>query len=584
MIEPERTGGDLLAETLKCAGVEKVFALHGGHLEAFYKGCLNQEIELIDFRHEAAAVHAADGYARATGGLGVCAVTAGPGFANALSAVVNANLDASPVLVLVGAPPLREAETNPLQGGFDQIAMATPGVKWAHRITNTERMPDLTAMAIRRATTGRRGAVLLELPIDVLHMPADPRIVTTPAGLSVHPRPAPGRDEARRLVELLAAAERPAIIVGGDARFSQCGPELKAFVERSGVPVFSNTKGLGLLPTDHPIFGGSPSALAVLGLIGAPPPDAVLVLGARLGLLLAGRSGSIIPHAAKLGQVYPDAGELGRIRDVDVAVVADCDEALRAMSAAAADTVWGDLSGWRNSLATVKQVRATAYPQKQAAGGVHPWHACKAALDVSGPDAAYAFDGGEAASWASDVVEVNGPGRVLTHGYLGCLGIGPGFAIGLQEAFPDRRVVQVTGDGALGFHLMEFDTMVRRKLPIVTVVINNQVWGMSIHGQQIMYGANYSAITRLGETRYADIARAFGCHGERVDRYEDVAPAMRRALDCGTTACLEIMVDAGAVHPSTVAMLGKPADGSDDIIIPYYENLPGAGVKMAILA
>lgn len=168
MAEQDRlVGGQLLAKTLKAAGVSQAFALHGGHLEALLKGCIEEEIALIDFRHESSAGHAADAYARATGKLGVCIVTAGPGFTNVLSAMTNAQLDGSPVLFIVGAPPLREVETNPLQGGIDQVAMARPAVKWAFSIPSTERIADLTAMAIRKAMTLPRGAVLLEVPIDV---------------------------------------------------------------------------------------------------------------------------------------------------------------------------------------------------------------------------------------------------------------------------------------------------------------------------------------------------------------------------------------------------------------------------------
>src|SRR6476661_5720280 len=155
-------GGELLARTLRDAGVDTVFALHGGHLESFYRGCFSNEIRLVDFRHESSAGHAADGYARATGKLGVCDITAGPGFTNATTAILNAQLDSIPTLFIIGGPPLREDETNALQGGFDQIAAALPMVKYAHRITNTERIQDLTALAIRKAMTGRRGAVVLE--------------------------------------------------------------------------------------------------------------------------------------------------------------------------------------------------------------------------------------------------------------------------------------------------------------------------------------------------------------------------------------------------------------------------------------
>lgn len=567
-----KTGGDLFAETLAAANVRHVFALHGGHLEALLKGCLDNNITLHDFRHESSAGHAADAYARATASLGVCVITAGPGFTNAVSAIVNAYLDCSPVLFVIGAPPLRELETNPLQGGFDQIAMATPAVKWAHRVTNTERIAEFTAMAIRKATTGRRGPVLLELPIDVLHTPIPAEVATPASGLGVHPRPAPSPNETAALLSLLSQAKRPVIIAGGEARFSNCGAALRQFAERSGIPVFANSRGLGLLACDHPLSGHLASNLGALAMTGAEPPDAVLLLGARLGLFLGGRSGAVVPNTARLAQIYSDAGEIGRLRNVDVAISADCGAALNALFDAARNTTFAVDAAWVKSAVAVQHMAAQIYPARESKGGIHPWHAAQAVMATAGPEAAYVFDGGESASWAGDCVKVSGPGRVLSHGYLGCLGIGPGFAIGLQTAFPNRRVVQVTGDGAMGFHLQEFDTMMRHKLPIVTVVLNNHVWGMSIHGQQIMFGANYNAITRLGDTRYSSVAAGFGCHGEYVTRYDDIAPAMERAFKSGKPACVEIVVDETVIHPVTLSMLGKSGE-KGDVIIPYYENI-----------
>ena len=212
--ETSYTGGELLAQTLRAAGVTKIFALHGGHHEALFKGCYDLGNELIDFRHEAAAGHAADAYARSTGRLGVCIITAGPGFTNGISAIANAQLDGSPVLFIIGAPPLREVETNPLQGGIDQIAMARPAAKWTLSIPATERIRDLTAMAIRKAMTGRKGPVVLEVPIDILHMSVADARATPAAGLLVRPQPAPAPAETAALAEMLRAAERPVIIAG----------------------------------------------------------------------------------------------------------------------------------------------------------------------------------------------------------------------------------------------------------------------------------------------------------------------------------------------------------------------------------
>ena len=307
--------------------------------------------------------------------------------------------------------------------------------------------------------------------------------------------------------------------------------------------------------------------------MGAEPPDAVLLLGARLGLFLGGRSGAVVPSTARVAQIHSDAGEIGRLREIDVAIAADCGAALEALLEASRSAAWSVDRAWVKRAVALQHMAAQMYPAREAEGGIHPYHAAAAVMAAAGPDAAYVLDGGELASWAGDCVRISGPGRVLSHGYLGCLGIGPGFAIGLQTAFPERRVVQVTGDGAMGFHLQEFDTMMRHSLPIVTVVLNNRVWGMSIHGQQIMFGANYNAITRLGDTRYSAVAAGFGCHAEYVTRFDDIASAMERALKSGKPACVEILVDETVIHPVTLSMLGKAAEGSREVVIPYYENI-----------
>ncbi len=576
MAEERLIGGQILARTLKAAGVKHAFALHGGHLEALLKGCVEEGIALTDFRHESAAGHAADAYARASGELGVCIVTAGPGFTNAISAMTNAKLDGTPVLFIIGAPPLREVETNPLQGGIDQIAIARPAVKWAMSIPSTERIADLTAMAIRQARTAPMGPVLLELPIDVLHMSVPASRATPPAGVNVRPHNAPAPAEVQALADLLLAAKRPAIIVGTEGANAETAAALRALTDVLPLPVYTKSYAAGVLPAGHPSDGGAAGNLALLPVLGMEAPDLVVLLGGKLGLLLGGRSGAIVPHGAKLAQIYTNAAEIGRLRDVDLAISADSAETVRALIAALNGRKGAGLEAWRDKALSVKGVFASQFPVGEGPGGIHPFHAAKAVAEAAGPDALYVFDGGESASWGGAVTEVNRPASVLGHGYLGCLGIGPGFAIGAQTAFPGRRVVHLTGDGALGFHIQEFDTMVRHRLPVVNVVLNNQVWGMSIHGQQIMYGGNYNVITKLEGSQYADIARAFGLHSERVTSFADLPAALERAFACGGPAFVEVMTDAEAVHPITISMLGQVAEGSDDVLIPYYENIPAS--------
>ncbi len=570
-----QSGGGLLAETLAQLDVRDVFALHGGHLDAFLVACPDYGIRLVDTRHEASAGHAADAYARATGGrIGVAVITAGPGFTNALTPMVSAFLDGVPVLFIAGSPPLREVATNPLQGGFDQVAMATPACKWAHRITDVERIPDLLEKAVRVALSGRPGPVFLEVPIDVMFAPVKRVMIPVVAKRPPSLVPAPSPQALRQVLELLSGAQRPVIIAGGGCIFSPAAEPLRTFVERTGIPLATNSRAHGLLPWDHPCYVGGVGAISGTGLSGMRP-DVVLLAGARQGLFTGGQSGSVIPADAQLIQVDIEGAEIGRLRVVDVPVVADCAETFAALAEAAAGQAWADLADWvanlkahRNGLAGFEQA-----PPETRPGRLHPYHAAKAAMGALDPRSMIIFDGGESSGWCDAHLRAAGPGLFMTNGYLGCLGISQGFAIGAAIAQPGRPVTIFTGDGAVGFNIQEFDTMVRHQLPVLTVVLNNACWGMSQHGQDIVFGANRRSVVSLGDTNYHQVAEAFGGYGERVDRYDEIAPAIQRARNSGLPACINLITDPDVVHPVTPAMVGDP-DAADEIAIPYYQNIP----------
>jgi acetolactate synthase-1/2/3 large subunit len=568
------SGGATLAKTLTELGVRDVFALHGGHLDAFLVACAEHGIRLVDTRHEATAGHAADAYARATGGVGVAVITAGPGFTNALTPMVSAYLDAIPTLFIAGAPPLREAETNPLQGGFDQVAMAKPATKWAHRITNPDRIPDLVEKAMRIATSGRPGPVFLEIPIDVMFAPVGSPMIPVTAPRTRF-RPAPPQAAVTKILEILSSAARPVIIAGGGTVLSQAAEPLRRFVEFTGIPVVTNSRAHGILPYDHPNYCGGTGSLGA-AVASHNAPDVVLLAGARAGLFTGARSGGVIPDAATLIQIDADGGEIGRLRAVDVPVVADCAEAFEALAREATRFSWPDLKAWRNTLQGSRHGLAALFekaPAETRPGLLHPYHAAKAAMGALDPGTAIVFDGGESSAWCDAHLRAAGPGLFMTNGYLGCLGISQGFAIGTAIAHPDRRVAIFTGDGAVGFNIQEFDTMVRHRLPILTVVMNNACWGMSQHGQDLVYGSNRRSAVALADTNYDQVAVAFGGYGERIDRYADIAPAVRRALDCGLPSCINLIIDPDVVHPVTPAMIGN-VKAKDEIAIPYYENLP----------
>ncbi len=572
----EQTGGAVIARTLAQLGVRNVFALHGGHLDALLVACPDEGIRLIDFRHEASAGHAADAYARSSAsGLGVCVVTAGPGFTNALTPMTSAFVDAVPVLFIVGSPPLREVETNPLQGGIDQVAMAAPVTKWAHRVTNVARLPDLIDKAVRIATSGRPGPVLLDVPIDVMFMPVRDVMFPVDQRPVTPDRPAPSRDAVARALQALRSAERPVIIAGGGAVFSRCSEALGRFVQISGIPVAANTMARGILPEQHPCYVGGVAAIGGAVARGAPP-DLVVMAGARAGMYLGGRSGSTIPHDAQVIQIDVDGGEIGRLRAVDQAVVADCAETFEALADAAADLDWPDRGPWVTTLQSGRYPFDRLFqdaPKETRPGVLHPYHATRAAMQALEDGTVVVIDGGESSGWASVTARSAGPGLCLQNGYLGCLGISQGFAIGSAIANPGRPVAIFSGDGAVGFNIQEFDTMVRHELPIVTIVLNNACWAISQRGQDIVFGENRRSIVSLANTRYDQVAIAFGGAGETVDSYARIAPAIQAALASRKPACINLIVDADVVNPAIPPMVGDPSV-PDEIMIPYYENIP----------
>jgi acetolactate synthase-1/2/3 large subunit len=578
-------GGEMLIRVLQQAGIDTIFTLHGGHLDAIFQAAAADGMRLVDTRHEQAAGHAADGWARTTGKLGVAIVTAGPGMTDCVTAIANAYLDCVPTLFIAGAAPLREAETLPLQGGIDQVAMVTPITKWAHCITNTERIPDLVAQALRVATSGRPGPVFLEVPIDVLFSRVDEARVAFPEKIFPDSPPAPAPEAVARAVEWLHAAERPAIYAGGGAWFSGAGDDLLAFAERTGIPVFSNSKAHGLVPGDHPLAGRSLTTLAIAAGAGVGAADVVLVLGARLGLFTGGRGARLIPEGARLIQVDIAAEEVGRNRTVDLGIAADCREAVRALDSAAGKLEWPDRSAWAEGIRQVRDghraMFAAALENDQPP--IHPYRLAAEVMRALPRGAIVAADGGETSSWMETVAEVHGGGHYMSHGYLGCLGTGMAFAIAAKVAHPDRPVLCIVGDGSVGLNFAEFDTMVRHELEIVVVVNNDQLWGMSAHGQDLIYGKEKRVVTELAPTRYEQAAAGFGCHGEQVVDPADLPGALARAFASGKPACVNVMTDGSVIAPITQMMVGNlnpqdegspgEAEQGDGIAIPYYENL-----------
>lgn len=568
------TGGELLVRTLASAGVEKVFGLHGAHLETIFQACAAHRIPIVDTRHEAAAGHAAEGYARAARRLGVALVTAGPGFTNAITSLANAYLDRTPVLYVSGSAALRDAETNTLQAGIDQAAIARPIAKWAHTVTVPAQIPRLVAHAIRVATSPPTGPVVLDMPMDVLTASLEEETARIPRTILVEARPAPPAGAVESALELLAAAERPVILAGAGAWQSDCGAELREFAELTGIPVFSDFQAHGLLPSDHALYGGTFHKLADL----SPPrprPDVVLALGVRFGLFTLGASDRLVPAAAQVIHVEIDPKEIGKLRDAAVAICADTRETLRALIAqagagharagsAARDRAEGraapaDRAAWQRTVREARSERRERLSEalRRTAPPIHPYQAVAAIAEHLPECAIVVGDGAEAYHWMNETIRQSEAGSYITHGFLGAVGFGLGLSIGAQAAFPARPVLCLAGDGAVGFTIAEFDTLARHRLPVVVVVMNNRSWAASQHFQELI--GNPVTGTRLADARYDQVAVALGCEGRHITRIEELGPALEQAFASRRPTCLNVEIDVTPMPPELALLASRHA-------------------------
>jgi acetolactate synthase-1/2/3 large subunit len=387
--------------------------------------------------------------------------------------------------------------------------------------------------------------------------------------------PAPSLDTIERIVGMLRAARRPVIMAGGGTLYSRCAPELLAFAERTGFPVLTNAKSRGMIPTNHPLWGRGFATLAPAkgqGLV----PDVILMLGARFGIYTGGRRKSFIADESAVIQVDIDPGEIGRIRDAELGVAADCGETLRALLRATVGESWSDHRQWAKQLCDIGNASKTHFAEAAATekGPIHPYRLARAVADAVPQDAIICLDGGESHSWIDMTAHSAGPGMWLGHGYVGSMGEGLPLSVGAQVAHPDKRVICFTGDGSVGFNFAEFNTMVRHGLPVVVVINNDQQWGMSAHGQDLIYGPGRRMVSELGNTRYDQAAAGFGCHAEFVEDVVDLAPALTRALAANRPACVNVLTSPEVIHPITSRFVGRAAEGAvERNFVPYADDL-----------
>ncbi|HON80061.1 MAG TPA: thiamine pyrophosphate-binding protein [Spirochaetota bacterium] len=551
-------GGQLAAEALIEKGVKTIFTISGGHITPIYQFLENTSVKLFATRHEQAAVFMAEAQARMTRKPAVAMVTAGPGFTNALSGIASARLSNAPIVLIAGCVGLETTEKLDLQD-MTQLPVISPMVKKALVCHNVERIPEFVDMAFRYASNGRPGPVYLELPCDVLNAAADMTKVKKYG--SIVESKSVDTVATGKMIDMISAAERPIIIAGSGAWYSDAGEELTKFIEKTGTPIFTLNAGRGVVPDSHPYcFESSLAIRPGASLIANISSDLVIFLGSRLSLYYI--FGDIFPATAKFIQVDIQAEEIGRNRKVDLGIVADVKSTVQEMNRIVdekklGDTLKAQFAPW---IETIKKADVDGKAQAQpmwdhAEVPIHPLRLAKEINEfMNREDDIVVADGGDTATWMGMTRTVNKAGHYLDYGIYGCLAVGLPYANAAKYFNKDKRVLLVIGDGSVGFNFMEFHTAIRNNLPIVVVVANDTLWGMIAHSQTLRLGHAIKDGTELGEVHYEKLVEALGGFGAFVDKPEDIKPALEAAFASGKTACINVMVDPSVISPGSVAL------------------------------
>jgi acetolactate synthase I/II/III large subunit len=530
-------GGDIVARMLKREGIDTIFTLSGGHIQNIYDGCIDEGIRVIDTRHEQSAGHAAEGYGRLTRKAGVAVVTAGPGVTDVVTAVATAYQNASPMIVIGGAAPLRTSLMGALQEIPGTVEMMRPITKWAATIPFSQRIPDYLAQAFRVALTGRYGPVFLEIPSDILFGRMEENEAPLPTGYRTHGRTQGDPTLIREAAKLLANAERPVVMGGTGVYWSDAGAALQHLAEKIGAPIYLNDMGRGTVSQDHPQFMSRTRRTAFGEM------DVVLFVGTMIDFRL--RYGRSVNPNAKVISIDIDPNELGRNRGIDIGIEGDPSNALQQLDAEIGERQirhdeW--IAKLRDGETKVLELRQKWLHSESTP--IHPLRLCNEMAKFVDDDTIVVGDGGDIVGLAAQVLPVNHPGQFMGPGPLGTLGVGTGFCMATKAVHPEKKVLMVNGDGSFGLNGFDFDTFVRFDMPVVSVVGNDRQWGQILVGQEKMYGDERVVATRLGDNaRYDKVVEALGGHGEFVTEPGDIFPAIERAFASGKPACVNVIID-----------------------------------------
>jgi acetolactate synthase-1/2/3 large subunit len=532
------SGGALVAQVMKNDGIKHMFGLVGGHVYPIFEGCVEMGIRVIDVRHEESAAHMAEGWALATGTPGVCIGTAGPGFTNMLTGIANSYSGGTPLLAFGGRASINQFDTGALQD-FNQLDIVKPMTKFARAVYETERIPEYVGMALRHAMSGRPGPTYLEIPMDRVFAEVDVASVQIPECHRIQSPPAGNPADVERALEILSKAKKPVVVAGGGVWWAQAHNELKAFIEKAGAPLYTRTAGRGSVPDDHPLCMGSGFTFNPVLRGTLAEADALLLLSTRFGFTFEAKH---LPPSLKVVRVDIDPSVLCDSRTPDVGIVGDVRVVLQQLTDGIKKM---EHKEWVEHVRTSHEQMIQAVEPMLSSDQVpiHPLRLFREISKFIDRDTVVCVDGGDMCVWGNLALPAVGPGQFISliSSIFGCIGVGVPYGIAAKLANPDKKVIVTTGDGSFGLTMMEYDTALRHNIPFVTVIGNDKCWGMI--GRQMEDRGQVTVGCDLAPRRYDKIIEAMGGYGEYVEKPEDIAPAIQRAIDSNLPACVNVMTD-----------------------------------------
>ncbi|MGG4035246.1 biosynthetic-type acetolactate synthase large subunit [Paenibacillus cisolokensis] len=532
------TGSEMLLRSLVLEGVECVFGYPGGAVLYIYDAMHGfKDFHHVLTRHEQGAIHAADGYARASGKVGVCIATSGPGATNLVTGIATAYMDSVPLVVITGNVATSAIGTDAFQEA-DITGITMPITKHSYLVRRVEDLPRIIHEAFHIANTGRKGPVLIDIPKDVSAAKALFQPVTEVNIRGYNPTVVPHKPQIDKLLQAIAEAERPLILAGGGVIYSGGHEELYEFVTKTNIPVTTTLLGLGGFPSGHELWLGMPGMHGTYASNKAiQAADLLINIGARFDDRVTMKLSGFAPNA-KIAHIDIDPAEIGKNVPTDIPIVGDIKTVLTIINREAKPAAKAD--AWRAQTQAWKKEVPLKY--KDSDTELKPQWVIEMIHDTTGGDAIVTTDVGQHQMWAAQFYRFNKPRSWITSGGLGTMGFGFPSAIGAQMAHPDRLVVSINGDGGMQMCAQELAVCAINNIPVKVAIINNQVLGMVRQWQEIIYDNRYSHIDLAGSPDFVKLAEAYGVKGFRATNKEEARSAWEAALRHPGPAVVEFVV------------------------------------------